>query len=59
MRGSGWCPFFNNWHERDARASEGQSVVYEVMLVKLNGTKEVEHNIDIIEIGADKTLQKA
>lgn len=23
MRGSGWCPFFNNWHERDARASEG------------------------------------
>ncbi len=35
-----------------------QSVSYEVIKAKLNGTKKVTHNIDIIEIGADKTLQK-
>lgn len=35
-----------------------QSVIYEVMLVKLNGTKEIRHNIRPIEIGADETLQK-
>ncbi|OVE55802.1 hypothetical protein [Chryseobacterium mucoviscidosis] len=35
-----------------------QGVSYEVIKAKLNGTKKVTHNIDIIEIGADKTLQK-
>lgn len=35
-----------------------QSVIYEVMLVKLNGTKEIRHNIRPIEIGADETLKK-
>ncbi|RZJ48430.1 MAG: hypothetical protein EOO44_21100 [Flavobacterium sp.] len=35
-----------------------QSVVYEVIGAKLNGTKEIRHNIRPIEIGADETLQK-
>lgn len=36
-----------------------QNVTYEVILVKLNGFKEIRHNIRPIEIGADETLQKA
>ncbi|MCD0478076.1 hypothetical protein LPB90_06385 [Chryseobacterium sp. LC2016-29] len=35
-----------------------QGVLYEVIRAKLNGTEEIEHDIDIIPIGADKTLQK-
>lgn len=35
-----------------------QGVTYEVVIVKLNGNQEVTHNIDIIEIGADKKLQQ-
>lgn len=31
---------------------------YEVIKAKVNGTKKVTHNIEIMEIGADKTLQK-
>jgi hypothetical protein len=35
-----------------------QSVIYEVVKVKLNGIEEKRHNIMPIEIGADETLQK-
>lgn len=35
-----------------------QGVIYEVMLVKLNGTQKIRHNIRPIEIGADETLKK-
>lgn len=35
-----------------------QGVIYEVVLVKLNGNQKITHNIRPIEIGADERLQK-
>jgi hypothetical protein len=35
-----------------------QTVIYEVVKVKLNGIEEKRHNIMPIKIGADETLQK-
>ncbi|MDI1257323.1 MAG: hypothetical protein PSV16_14610 [Flavobacterium sp.] len=36
-----------------------ESMTYMVSKVKLNGSQEIEHNIDLIKIGRDETLKQA